>query len=53
MSFAAKKKTTLFILLAVLTFAAFCILTAYSFAVIQLAEFIFTLSSLGDDTWLK
>lgn len=53
MILANKKKTALFVLLALLTFAAFYSLTAFSFAVIQLMEFTFTLFSMGGEVWLK
>lgn len=53
MTLANKKKTVLFVLLALLTFAAFYSLTAFSIAVIQLAEFIFALFAMGGEAWLK
>lgn len=53
MILANKKKTALFVLLAMLSFTAIYIVTAYSFAVIQLSEFIFALFAIGGEAWLK
>lgn len=53
MTLANKKKTALFVLLAMLTFVAFSLLTVVCLAVLQIAEFMFTLFSMGGETWLN
>lgn len=50
---ANKKKTIFFVLLALLTFIAFSLLTIVSLSVIELFEFIFTLFSMGDESWKR